>query len=197
MLRATRTACATSNEEEDHEKLTLQRRLFNHFHPASVDVNPFSQLDEGVSSAAVMDASEDIALVELRALSSEVRTIKNKQILQETVLQTMQHVAPSPPAVISDMIMNYPTTTNTVASNSMHKCPTTTIDLQVDRGNVIHNHTEEVPVYSFQLPPFMATTDQGKNQAYINPFLPPLIKNNFLHKICLKYRDPHPHHTSM
>ena len=109
-----------------------------------------------------MDASEDIALVlaELRALSSEDRTIKNKQILQETVLQTMQHVALSLPAVISDTIMNYPTITNTVASNSIHECPTTTIDLQVDRGNVIHNHTEEVPVYGFQLPPFMATTMQ-------------------------------------
>ena len=90
MLHATRTASATSNAKEDHEKsvadwgrqmkeslvlqcngcgldakgnkLTLQRRLFNHFHPASVNINPVSQLDEGVSSAAVMDASEDIAL---------------------------------------------------------------------------------------------------------------------------------------
>ena len=75
------------------------------------------------------------------SLSSEVRTIKNKQILQETILQTIQHGAPSPPAVISDTIMNNPTITNTVASNSIHECPTTTIDLQVDRGNVIHNHT--------------------------------------------------------
>ena len=91
-----------------------------------------------------MDASEDIApvLAELRALSSEVRTIKNKQILQETILQTMQHVAPSPPAVISDTIMNYPTITNTVVSNTIQKCPTTTINLQVDRGNVIHKHME-------------------------------------------------------
>ena len=75
MQHATRTASATSNEKEDHEKsvadwgrqtkeslvlqcngcdqdakhneLTLQRRLFNHFHPASVNVNPVSQLDDG------------------------------------------------------------------------------------------------------------------------------------------------------
>ena len=67
----------------------------------------------------------------------------------------MHHVAPSLPAVISDTIMNYPTITNTASSNSIHKCPTTTIDLQGDRGNVIHNHTEEVPVYGirfFHLP---------------------------------------------
>ena len=88
-------------------KITLQRRLFNHFHPASVDANPISQINEGVSSAVVMDATEDITLVlaELRAHSSEVRAIKNKQIQQETVLQTMLQVAPSP----SDAIVNYPT----------------------------------------------------------------------------------------
>ena len=71
MLCATRTASATSNEEEDHEKsvadwgrktkeslvlqyngcgldgkgnkLNLQRRLFNHFHPASVDINQLTR----------------------------------------------------------------------------------------------------------------------------------------------------------
>ena len=39
----------------------------------------------------------------------------------------------------------------------------------------------EEPDYGFQLPLFMAATEQGKNhQAYVNPFLPPPIRNNLL-----------------
>ena len=79
--------------------------------------------------------------------------------------------------------MNSPPSINVVASSAA--VIPDNVDLQVERGAAIHNHAEEEPVYGFHLPPFMTTTtEQSKNhQAYVNPFLPPPIKNSILNKI--------------